>query len=229
MDDKKRFLRKNSNKYDTKYRAYCPICGKDRGYQYKTRVDRLCKSCQGKISHSNISDETRQKMSKARIGKEPYNKGQAMTDAQRIKVSVAKKGIVPHNIGQTMSHAQRIKLSCINQGIEIDHFTDFKTELNKQQRNNFIATSKLCLQKANYTCDLYGIRGCILNAHHLDSWHSNEDKRFNLDNLVCLSKQAHNLFHRFYGSKNNTKEQYYDFKRLMQTIIMPSILTSYLF
>lgn len=207
--------RKNKKQYDIKYKAYCPSCKKDRGYKCKVRLNKLCKSCSGK-QRIPPSSETRKKMSLAKINKIPANKGKKMTTEQRNKLSNLKLGKEPSNKGKTMTYEQKVKLSCINQNIDIDDFIDFTTPTNKRERDKFKKISAECLKRADYTCDIYGVRGIALNAHHLDSWHSNKDKRFDLDNLVCISEKAHKEFHILYGRKNNTRKQYDLFKKMLK-------------
>jgi len=63
----------------------------------------------------------------------------------------------------------------------------------------------------NYTCQITGKRG-NLNAHHLNSYHWDKENRINIDNGVCVLKSIHKLFHKLYSNKNNTKEQFDEFK-----------------
>ena len=50
-----------------------------------------------------------------------------------------------------------------------------------------------------------------INAHHLNGYHWDKENRYNVDNGVTLCKPIHDLFHKLYGKKNNTKEQFEDF------------------
>lgn len=78
--------------------------------------------------------------------------------------------------------------------------------------------SKKVFERDNYECDILHIKCGMgfkveLNAHHLNGYHWDKENRFNIDNGVCLCKPIHKLFHKVYGSKNNTKEQYIEFKK----------------
>lgn len=186
------------------YRGKCPRCEKDRGYiPSRSRWNSLCRSCNGiKSGLNNMKN------------KEPHNKGKKTPQHVLDKLSRARKGKQAWNKGIPATKGQRIKQSCKMRNIEIDDFDDFTAPVSKRERVKFDSSNirQKCYENANYTCDLYGVKGVELNAHHLDSWHSNENKRFKLDNLVCLSKAAHKTFHNKYGNKNNTKEQYEEFK-----------------
>lgn len=118
----------------------------------------------------------------------------------------------PHNKGKKATLEQRIKQSCSHRNIEVNKFDKFLHIDKIRHEFNNSGLREQCFKNANYTCDITGKIGCELNAHHLESWHSNEDKRFDINNLVCISKEMHDEFHRIYGKKDNTKEQYQEFK-----------------
>jgi transposase-like protein len=50
-----------------------------------------------------------------------------------------------------------------------------------------------------------------LVSHHLDNFYEFEDKRTDLDNGVTLCRECHKKFHRLYGRKHNTEEQFKQF------------------
>jgi len=213
--DKIKIYRKCGKKWDYKYKHKCKTCNKERVVHKKKAPD-LCKSCAGKISHKDPSEETRARMSNSKKGKATWNKGLTGIYSEEVKHSMGNRwrGEDAHNKGVVMSEEQKVKLSCTNQGIDVEDFKGFTTSLLKKERSKF-SNSGLktqCFENADYTCDLYSAKGDKVNAHHLDSWHDNEDKRFELSNLVCLSEAGHRTFHKIYGNKNNTKEQYEEFK-----------------
>ena len=69
--------------------------------------------------------------------------------------------------------------------------------------------------------DLYTCRkccndtGCRLNAHHLDGYAENTDRRFDIDNGITLCVSCHKEFHKRYGNGGNTQAQYEEWCRLL--------------
>lgn len=130
--------------------------------------------------------------------------------------SINTKGKEPWNKGSISSMEQRVKQSCSHRKIDVKDFDDFLHINKKRHQFNNSGLRDQCFENADFTCDLYDVKGEELNAHHLDSWHDNEENRFKLDNLVCLSKAAHKTFHNIYGGKNSTKQQYKEFKEQIE-------------
>jgi hypothetical protein len=62
-------------------------------------------------------------------------------------------------------------------------------------------------KRDNFTCQKHGINGRYLMAHHINNFADFPELRFDINNGITLSREAHNLFHRIYGKTNNTKEQ----------------------
>lgn len=72
-------------------------------------------------------------------------------------------------------------------------------------------------ERDNYICKCCGDKSSkgnpiTLNAHHLDGYHWFKEGRFNPNNGVTLCSYCHNKFHEIYGKKNNTKEQFEEYK-----------------
>lgn len=87
---------------------------------------------------------------------------------------------------------------------------DREESKNRPERYEFY---KKVFDRDNYTCVVCNKRGGDLNAHHLNSYHWDKDNRDNIDNGVTLCKTCHNEFHKIYGQKFNTKEQFENFLR----------------
>lgn len=68
-------------------------------------------------------------------------------------------------------------------------------------------------KRDNWTCQKYNIRGCKIEAHHIQNFADFPKLRFVTNNGITLSKKAHKEFHKIYGQKNNTKEQIKKFKK----------------
>lgn len=91
--------------------------------------------------------------------------------------------------------------------------TDEQRNKNRFQRSSDEAKKirRKIYKRDGYKCNICGKGSRNLNAHHLDSFVDNEDKRFNLDNLVTLCKECHIDFHKAYGYGHNTKEQFEEY------------------
>lgn len=117
------------------------------------------------------------------------------------------------------------KVSIARQGIEEKDYVGPITSVNRLIRYSADGkqwTSDI-LKSADFTCDICGIRGGSLHAHHLLNFSSHPEERFNLDNGVCLCEDHHRKFHSVYREVNNTPEQYTEFK---QTCLTPKPATS---
>jgi hypothetical protein len=200
--------------FRTKYKATCDKCGIDRGYLSKSNaIKPFCRKCSPRVT-----PESRKKMSLAKLGKKPWNKGRLeCRNSVKKKLSLAKLGKEPHNKNKQMSYEQKIKLSCAARKINLSEFDELQTPKAKIERNKFAEMEMhiKCFEKHNYTCDCCGVDKVLLNAHHKNSWKFFSEQRFDINNLVALCKSCHDDFHKIYGngkSSPNTEEQYFEFK-----------------
>jgi len=65
-------------------------------------------------------------------------------------------------------------------------------------------------KRDNYTCLRCSKQGAI-QAHHLKNFSEYKELRFIVSNGKTLCKECHRLFHKIYGTKNNTINQYKNF------------------
>ena len=77
---------------------------------------------------------------------------------------------------------------------------------------------KSVFERDNYTCQHCGKTGkeVKLNAHHIENFSSNPDKRFDVDNGITFCEQCHlpsykGSFHSLYGVYNNNLQQIIEF------------------
>ena len=68
-----------------------------------------------------------------------------------------------------------------------------------------------CYKRDNYTCQVTGKKGGDLCVHHLYSYSKYKCLRTVMENGITVSKEIHELFHKMYGNKNNTLEQWKEF------------------
>ena len=119
--------------------------------------------------------------------------------------------------------ARAIRYSANYQGVSIEAWGGFITPENTRVRGSaeYDDWRYKVFDRDDYTCQCCGVRSCvgspvILHAHHLDSFASNIDKRFDVNNGVTLCNKCHDprevgSFHNIYGTSNNTKEQYQEY------------------
>ena len=200
------------------YRKYCPECNKDCGYRLKTvrNTELLCRSC-SRFKASELTEEERSEYKNVDFddyrvikGSKKYlarcvlcDKIRGYFSRKRLKNKCKSCSL----LGKKLSLESKIKISLTNSNRDV--FTGFKTSFKEQQRILFLKKGlhTQCFERYSYTCAKCGKVGGTLNAHHMNSWHTHEDQRFDIDNLICLCKICHRLFHKIYSQKNNTREQ----------------------
>ncbi len=87
-----------------------------------------------------------------------------------------------------------------------------KIAINRGHSPKLRTWRKRIFRRDNYTCQISSKQGEKICAHHIFNWRDNQNKRFDLDNGITLSKDLHKLFHAIYGLRYNTKQQLKEFK-----------------
>lgn len=208
----------NRNTKAIKYNfVLCDICSIK-----KYGSDRFTKEVREKISkkvsaaYSNLQIRKNKSIATIKAYQNPINKEKQRIGSQQRSLDPSYRQKLRDNAERGSLHA--IKTSCGQQRIEIKDFNGFITGLDIREREKCKATvGKECLIKANFNCDICGKNG-QLHAHHLNGWHWAVSERFDINNLVALCHGCHSYFHSLYGTKNNTKEQYVEFKQFRLNI-----------
>jgi len=90
-----------------------------------------------------------------------------------------------------------------------------KKRLTKEQKEEALLRRKWGMdvkKLKGYICCISGTTDRRkLVAHHLDSYHTHPEKRFDLNNGIVIEKSLHKKFHKIYGYKSTTKEQFAEF------------------
>lgn len=83
----------------------------------------------------------------------------------------------------------------------------------KSRGNSTRAYSARVFKRDNYTCKCCGERGSKLNAHHLESYKLNPDKRETIRNAITLCENCHREYHSWNGGTRvpATKESFEQF------------------
>lgn len=188
---------------------WCPQCGKSKGIIFANKIDGLCPSLRPCKVCRNINVGNKIK------GHTPWNKGVPMAEEVKEKLRMASTGQVAWNKGIPMNEESKIKVACSVRGLAREEFDGFK---DKEDRRKYkeMGLSKICLEKADFTCIVCNKRGVKLNAHHMNGWTSHIEDRYSIDNLVCLCHGCHRAYHTIYGNgvkEPNTKEQFLEFLR----------------
>lgn len=71
----------------------------------------------------------------------------------------------------------------------------------------------MVFKRDDYTCRICKNKSSkkhkvLLNAHHLNGFHWFVEGRYDFNNGITLCEQCHKDFHKTYGNRNNTKEQF---------------------
>jgi hypothetical protein len=76
----------------------------------------------------------------------------------------------------------------------------------------YVDWRKRIFERDEYRCSVCGKTGGM-HAHHLVNYIYDQDHSYDLNNGITMCKECHRLFHKTYGVKNNTKNQFKEFTR----------------
>lgn len=96
---------------------------------------------------------------------------------------------------------------------------------NRDYKEYFEFVQKV-LYRDNYTCQCCGHKSTGLVVHHLNGYHWYKEGRTDVTNGITLCDKCHKTYHKVYGCKNNTKEQFEEWigesiKLIEQNIKLP--------
>jgi Zn finger protein HypA/HybF involved in hydrogenase expression len=124
------------------------------------------------------------------------------------------KGGLEKSIEYANRLENRIIRSCRVRGINVEDFDGFLSDETTLIRGtqDYKKWRQAVFERDNYTCQCCGQRGYKLQAHHIENFSSEIDKRFDIKNGVTMCEHCHGIkykdsFHNVYGKRNNTKEQ----------------------
>jgi hypothetical protein len=99
----------------------------------------------------------------------------------------------------------------------VDHFR-WNPELSSIERENnrrypeYIEWRQKVFERDHYSCQICDKTGNIINAHHIENYAKNLEKRVCLSNGITLCRRCHLDFHHQYGYFNNNLMQLKEFK-----------------
>lgn len=175
------------NSKKTSIEVSCGYCGK-KSIRNKIIASRsknnYCKECYGKAFMGRHYSPTTQ-----------FSKNHLMPKEVREKISQTMKGMPANNKGKLWSLEQRKRLSEKQLSIRESHWA-WKggiTSKNKLVRRSFEMREwiKSIFCRDNYECQICGVRGNKLEAHHIVKFSENESLRLNKNNGITLCKDCH--------------------------------------
>ena len=211
------------NQSKSRHLLVCLECGKEFTAIYKKQ--KFCsQECMGRWKSKNLIGEnnplTGRKLYSVRGEKSPhYNRQEVSCDYCKKSIKLNKYRIENNKYhfcskeckNKWQSENMRGKNSPTwNPNLSDEERNDSRHRNRTEGYNLFIVS---VLKRDNYTCQITGKRGGKLGVHHLNCYSDFKEGRTDIDNCITLSKEIHRLFHKIYGSRHNTKEQFEEFKQ----------------
>jgi hypothetical protein len=177
-----------------------------------------------------LSEDSKKKMSIAKLGKSPWSKGKKFSkehveklskshlgfkrpEVDKIKISKSMKG-KQNSLGVTQSKDTiLLRVKSLPKGSSHHWWKGGKTVGTIKERGSLEMKlwKKACMERDNFTCQKTGVRGGKLEVHHINNFADFSELRTSIENGITLSKESHKEFHKIYGMKNNTREQLEEF------------------
>lgn len=175
----------------------CATCGREftSSAAHKNYKPKYCSSkCFG---NRGVSKDTRRKMSEAKQGVTPWNKGVEMwKDREHPRGTLGMTFDKP-----PVSDETKKKLSESHKGLEYPAHQGEKhwnwqggiSSENDRVRNSgkYKRWREQVYERDDYTCQICGVRGGSLHADHIIPFSVDKEKRFDVDNGRALCEECH--------------------------------------
>lgn len=144
------------------------------------------------------SEETKEKISKAKKGQLSPMKGKKHTEETKEKISINRRGIKP-------SKETRLKMSLANRGEKCHLWRGGISKGYKEEYGSlkYKLWRESVFKRDNYTCKC-GFKGNqgYITAHHIKSWAKYPKLRFDINNGQTLCEECHKLTDNYKGKGN---------------------------
>lgn len=176
----------------------------------------------GQPGHSHIwTDEQKRRMSVLKKGvkigpmSEEAKKNHSLSLIGHTMPEAARVALLNANLGKPRSEKTKMKLSAYYQGVPLSEWKGLITPEHERIRHDpsYDVWRKSIFERDDYTCSVCGKSGGTLEAHHIDNFAQNDDKRLDIDNGVTMCAPCHKRFHLIFGQKSNTLQE-------LQTFLM---------
>lgn len=168
-------------------------------------------------AHSKTADFHR--LNYSRVRKEFYKAGCVLLEGAYINATTKMKfrctcGNVDYVSYSNFKRGRKWCTACSHKkrrGPGNPSWNPLLTDEDREKRRydkRFIKWSREVKSRDNYTCAACFVRGVKLHSHHIESWNSTKDLRYDLDNGVTLCAECHTDFHNQFGRGHNTREQF---------------------
>lgn len=169
--------------------SYCKECEKEKD---NNRHEHICEECGVKYRSGRKDSKICKACHNKKIGK------------------IGAKALEKKNSNQSGANNHMYGVSRF--GEENPNYNSEKTDEERVEQRLIIGYKEwrtAVYEQDGYTCQICSdATGGNLIAHHLDGYNWCREKRLDPENGVTLCKTCHSEFHRQYGFKDNTKEQY---------------------
>lgn len=205
LDDSKSFGNKKHFYY---------LCRCDCGQECSLRSDRI-RNYHKKCKHKNHEDLFGKIIGHIKVLSETYTENIKGKNVKLFKYECLKCGMIKSSPGYalkigniTTCYSEKCRPKGKEHGsykIDADHESRKASETKVWSRE--------VMKKCNFKCVICSTNK-KLQSHHLDGWNWCVNKRFDINNGVCMCLDCHNKFHKIYGKGNNTKSQFLEFQEI---------------
>ena len=180
----------------------CDVCGVDFLRRKSTKADnKACKSCINALLNPIPDTGDRIKRNRCVDCGVKISKKSKRCRACSSAFRIVKRAKCVHCGKEISRKAKSMCISCHNKNQDKGK-SIARTKFNASK--TWAKVRKECFERDGYTCQICMAVGGELNAHHIDEWAKNKERRLDITNLQTLCVKCHRKVHRERNKKANS-------------------------